>query len=104
MALGYEEVIDGLTLTGLLSFPVYSVYWFLYHLRGERRRRLWVVVVAFLAWCASTYFCFLRLMLGCMGGHCAGKVSPFLELAIVYALSSGVLILSMHWSRARHAD
>ena len=104
IVLGYEELIDGFTLAGLLSFPAYSVYWFLYHLRGERRRRLWVGIVAFLIWCATTYFCLLRLMLGCMGGHCAGQISPFLEFAIVYAVSSAVLILLMHWYRAKHAD
>lgn len=47
-----------------------------------------------------TYFCFIRLMLGCMGGGCADKVSPFLEFAILYAFSSAALISSMHWGRA----
>ena len=103
MASGYEGVIDGLILTGLLSFPLYSVYWFGYHFRGTRRHRLWVGIVALLVWCAATYFCFLRLLLGCLGGHCEGKVSPFLELAVVYAVSSAILILLMHWYRAQCA-
>ena len=101
MGLGYQEIIDGLTLAGLLGFPGYSAYWFPYHLRGERRRRLWLGFVAFLIWCAATYFCFLRLMLACMGGNCAGKVSPFLEFAIAYAASTALLIGLMHWYRAR---
>jgi hypothetical protein len=104
MVSGYEKVIDSFTLVGLLSFPAYSVYWFGYHLRGERRRRLWIGIMALLLWCVATYFCFLRLMFGCMGGHCAGKVSPFLEFAVIYAVSSVVLILLMHWYRAKYAD
>jgi len=104
MAPGYNEVIDTFVLIGLLSLPAYSVYWVRYHLRGDRRGRLWVGLVAFLAWCVATYFCFLRLMLQCMGGHCADKVSPFLEFAILYAASSVVLILSMHRYRAKYAD
>jgi hypothetical protein len=104
MVSGYENIIDSFTLAGLLGFPAYSLYWFGYHLRGERRRRLWVGAGAFLVWCLATYFCFLRVMLGCMGGHCGGKVSPFLELAITYALASAVLIFLMHWYRAKYPD
>jgi hypothetical protein len=43
-------------------------------------------------------------MLQCMGGHCAGRVSPFLELALAYAGSSTALILVMHGQRARLRD
>jgi hypothetical protein len=100
MVPSYDEVIDVFVLIGLLSFPAYSLYWFGYHVRAERRGRLWVAFVAFVVWCLATYFCFLRLMLQCMGGHCAGKVSPFLELAVLYAASSLALILSMHRYRA----
>jgi hypothetical protein len=100
MVSGYENVIDAFTLAGLLSFPAYSVYWFLYHLRSQRRRRLWAGIAAFVLWCVATYVCFLRLMLGCMGGHCAGKVSPFLEFAILYAVSAVALIGLLHWYRA----
>ena len=104
MAPNYDALIDSFILIGLLSFPAYSVYWVWYHLRGERWRRLWVGMAGLLVWCVATYFCFLRLMFACMGGHCAGKVSPFLEFAILYAISSAVLILLMHWYRAKHAD
>lgn len=102
--MAYTEIIDGFVLIGLLSFPAYSVYWVGYHLRGERWRHLWVGIVALLAWCVATYFCFLRLMFACMGGHCANKVSPFLEFAILYAFSSAALILLMHLYRAKYAD
>jgi hypothetical protein len=98
MALDYRDVIDACTLIGLVSFPVYSVYWVIYHLREERRRRLWVAAAAFLAWCAVTWFCFLRLMLGCIGGHCDD--TGFVPFAILYAISSAVLILGMHQYRA----
>jgi hypothetical protein len=101
--MGPDEVIDGFILIGLLSFPAYSVYWVRYHLRGERWRRLWVGMLAFLLWCAATYFCFLRLMLGCMGGGCAEKVSPFLEFAVLYAFSSAVLVFLMHRYRAKYS-
>ena len=101
MAPGYNDVIDLFVLVGLLSFPAYFVYWVRHHFRGGRRRRLWVGFAAFLIWCVATYYCFLRLMLQCMGGHCADRVSPFLELAILYAVSSAALILSMHRYRTR---
>ena len=104
MAPGYNDLIDAFTLIGLLSFPAYLVYWVKHHLRREGWRRLWVGMVALLAWCAATYLCFLRLMFGCMGGGCAGKVSPFLEFAVLYAVSSGALILLLHRYRARYAD
>lgn len=97
----YDNVIDGFTMIGLFGFPPYWVYWIGYHLRRERRRRLWLGMPALLAWCAATYFCFLRLMIGCMGGGCADKVSPFLEYAIIYAFSSIVLILMLRALRAR---
>ena len=99
----YESLTDALTLVGLLGFPAYAVYWFRYHLGAERRPRLWIGIAAFLAWCVATYVCFLRLMLGCLGGNCAGKVSPFLEFAILYAVSSAGLIMWMHRSRAPYA-
>jgi hypothetical protein len=99
VSITHVEVTDGLTLIGLLAFPGYLVYWVPYHLRSERRRRLWVLAPALLAWCAATYFCFIRLMLWCMGGGCADKVSPFLEFAILYAFSSAALISLMHWGR-----
>ena len=101
MASGYDAVIDLFVLVGLLSFPAYLVYWVRYHLGGERRRRLWIGFTAFLAWCAATYFCFVRLMLECLGGNCGGRVSPFLELAILYAVSSLGLMLMLHLYRAR---
>jgi hypothetical protein len=101
MSPGYNEVIDGFTLIGLLSLPAYSVYWVRYHLRGEGWRRLWVGMAAFVAWCVATYFCFIRLIFWCLGGGCADRVSPFLEFAILYAFSSGVLILVMHRYRAK---
>jgi hypothetical protein len=90
--MGYEDITDSFILIGLLSFPAYSVYRVGYHLRQKRRHRLWVGIVAFLAWCVATYVCFLRLKLACMGGHCAGKVSPFLEFAILYAFSAAAII------------
>lgn len=98
-----RQITDGFILIGLLAFPGYLVYWVHYHVRRERRRRLWVLAPALLAWCAATYFCFIRLMLWCMGGGCADKVSPFLEFAILYAFSSAVLISLMHWGRAKAA-
>ena len=98
-----NELIDIFVLIGFVSFPAYSVYW-VYHLRRDLWRRLWVGLAALLLWCVATYYCFLRLMLQCMGGNCADKVSPFLELAILYAVSSAVLILSMHRYRAKYAD
>jgi hypothetical protein len=100
---GYNELIDFFVLVGLLSFPAYSVYWVRYHLRGARRGRLWAGLPAFLGWCLATYVCFLRLMLQCMGGHCADQVSPFLEFAILYAATSIALILSMHRYRSKYA-
>jgi hypothetical protein len=45
-----------------------------------------------------TWFCFLRLMLGCIGGHCDD--TGFVPFAILYAISSAVLILAMHLCRA----
>jgi hypothetical protein len=92
-------VTDVLTLIGLVSFPAYSVYWILYQ-RRRGRRSLWPGLSALLLWCAATYWCFLRLMLGCLGGHCGDQVSPFLELAIVYAGTSAALIVLLHWKRA----
>lgn len=91
---------DGLTLVGLLPLPAYSVYWLRYHLRGERWRRLWLGGLALLAWGVATYVCFIRLVLGCLGGGCADKVSPFLEFSIIYAVSSTLLIFLLHWYRA----
>lgn len=102
MSSGYNDVIDGLVLFGLLSFPAYSAYWVRHQLR-DRGRRLWIGMLAFLVWCAATYFCFLRLMFGCMGGGCADRVSPFLEFAIVYAVTSAILIVSMHLCRTKRA-
>src|SRR5688572_16464727 len=99
MAANYDRIIDSFTLVGLLGFPAYFVYWVVYHLRAEGRRRLWIGMAAFVAWCVATYVCFLRLMLGCMGGNCAGRVSPFLEFAVLYAVSSAMLILLMHRHR-----
>jgi hypothetical protein len=101
MSLTHTEVIDSFILIGLLVFPGYLVYWVAYHRRRERRRRLWMLAPALLAWCAATYFCFIRLMLWCMGGNCADKVSPFLEFSILYAVSSAGLVSLMHWGRAR---
>jgi hypothetical protein len=92
-----------LVLFGLLSFPAYSVYWVWHHARGEGRRQISVGVLGFLAWCVATYFCFIGPMLGCLGGGCADRVSPFLELAIVYALTSGALIVLMHRWRTRRS-
>ena len=94
------QAIDVFTLIGLISFPAYAIYWVRYHLSGERRHRLWAVPVAFLVWCGATWYCFLRLMMWCLGGNCAGKVSPFLEFAMLYAAVSGGLILAMHQYRA----
>jgi hypothetical protein len=99
----YSDVIDGLTLVGLLSFPAYSLYWVPYQLRAARRR-LWVGLVAFLLWCAATYVCFLWPMLQCLGGHCGERVSPFLELGLAYAGASAALILLMHWQRGKRRD
>ena len=101
MSITHVEVTDGFTLIGLLTFPGYLVYWVGYHFRSDRRRRLWVLAPAVVAWCAATYVCVIRLMLWCMGGGCADKVSPFLEFAILYAFSSAVLITLMHWARAK---
>jgi hypothetical protein len=97
---GISDITDGLVLIGMLAFPAYSLYWFPYQLRSERRQRLRIGIWAFLAWCLATYVCFVRLMLGCIGGHCAGRVSPFLEFAVVYALVTVGLIWWMHRSRA----
>jgi hypothetical protein len=92
------ELIDAFTLIGLVTFPAYSIYWVRYHQPAERRHRLWALVVAFVVWCAVTWFCFLRLMLGCIGGHCDD--TGFVPFAILYAISSAVLILAMHLCRA----
>ena len=94
------KLIDVFTLIGLFSFPAYSIYWLRYHFAAPRRHRLWVLPIAFLVWCAATWYCFLRLMAWCFGGNCAGKVSPFLEFAIVYAVTSAALIVAMHQYRA----
>jgi len=104
MSGAHYDLISSLVLVGLLSFPAYSVYWVTRQLRGGGWRRLWIAMVAFLAWCVATYFCFIRPMLGCLGGGCADKVSPFLELAVVYIFSSAMLIVLMHWCRAKNAD
>ena len=101
MSITHVEVTDSFILIGLLAFPGYLVYWVPHHLRRERRRRLWLLAPALLAWGAATYVCFLRLMLGCMGGHCADTASPFLEFAVLYAFCSAVLVSLMHWARAR---
>jgi hypothetical protein len=91
-----NAVIDMLALTGLLAFPIYALYWVARRLRMHARRRLWLVIPAFLAWATATFFCLLLPMLGCMGGGCAGRVSPFLELALLHAVTSVVLILLLH--------
>ena len=92
------ELIDALTLIGLVSFPAYAIYWVRYHRPPERRHRLWALAVAFAVWCAVTWFCFLRLMLGCIGGHCDD--TGFLPFAILYAISSAMLILVLRVIRS----
>jgi hypothetical protein len=94
------ELIDVFTLIGLFSFPAYAIYWLRYHIAAARRHRLWLMPVAFVVWCAATWYCFLRLMTWCLGGNCAGKVSPFLEFAMLYAATSAALILVLHQYRA----
>ena len=94
------KLTDAFALFALFSFPAYSIYWVRYHLAAQRRHRLWALPVAFVVWCAATWYCFLRLMTWCLGGNCAGKVSPFLEFAILYAGVSAALILMLHQYRA----
>jgi len=103
MDVNYENVIGAFTLIGLFSFPAYALYWLISQLRAGARPPLWLGAAAFLAWCVATYVCFLRLMIGCMGGHCGGRVSPFLEFSILYAVSSGALILVLSRWRARQS-
>lgn len=98
--MSWGDVTDGFILIGLLAFPGYLAYWIPYHFRLRRRRRLWVLAPALLAWGAATWFCFVRPMLWCLGGGCADKVSPFLELATVYASSSAVLVSLLHRARS----
>jgi hypothetical protein len=101
MQSGYEKLIDAITLLGLLGFPAYALYWFSYHFSRARAKRLWAGFAAGAAWLAATGLCFILPMLGCMGGGCAGKVSPFLELAITYVIVTGVIIGVLHRFRLR---
>jgi hypothetical protein len=95
-----NNVIDAFVATGLVSFPLYLGYWIVFQVRRRTARRLWAGLAAFAIWCAATWFCFIRLMIQCMAGGCAEKVSPFLEYAILYAVTSVVLIGLMHRLRA----
>ena len=95
-----EDVIDGLLLVGFLAFPPYLLYWAIHHLGRRAYRRLWIGLLGFVGWCAATVGFFLFPMLSCMGGHCAGKVSPYLEFSIAYAATTLALIGVLHWLRA----
>jgi len=97
-------VIDTFTLIGLLSFPPYLLYWIVYHVRLRATRRLWRALIALVAWLIATAALFLLPMLACMAGGCAGKVSPFLQLAVLYAFSSVTIIFLMHWFRAKYPE
>ena len=99
-----SNAIDALTMFGFFGFPAYGIYWVSYQLRHRARHRLWVGVVAFLMWCAATVFWFLRPMSWCFGGGCAGRVSPFLQYALLYALSSAMLMLAMHVFRVPNSS
>ena len=98
MTITPTEVTDALTLVALLGFPGYLFYWVPYHLKRSRWRRLWVVLPAFAAWCAATWYCFIALALGCLGGGCAYR--NYLGYAIVYVLVAAALVAFLHWSRA----
>jgi hypothetical protein len=101
MNINPDDVIGALTLFGLFSFPSYALYWLISQLRAGVRPRLWIGAAASFAWTVATWVCFLRLMIGCLGGHCGGRVSPFLEFSILYAVSSAALILVLSRWRAR---
>jgi hypothetical protein len=103
MDVNYDHAIGAFTLLGLFSFPAYALYWLLSQLRAGARPRLWLAAAAFFAWGVATYVCFLRLVIGCLGGHCGGRVSPFLEFSILYAVSSAALILVLSRWRVRRA-
>jgi hypothetical protein len=97
---GAESLTDALTLIGLLTVPAYFLYWFLYHRSRRLTRRPWIGPAALLLWIVATYVCLVSPMIGCLGGHCGGRVSPFLELAIGYAATSVTLIVWLHRVRA----
>ena len=96
-----DNAIDIFTLIGLLGFPLYLAYWVWAQFRAGTRRRLWWAVLALITWMAATFFLFLLPMFGCMGGGCAGKASPLLHYAILYAACSVALILLLQWLRRK---
>src|SRR5215510_11837322 len=98
MEITHTEVSDALTLIALLGFPGYLLYWIPYHFPRGRRRRLWMVLPAVVAWCLATWYCFIALALGCLGGGCAGR--NYLGYAVAYVLIAAALVAAMHWWRA----
>jgi len=98
-----NAVIDIFTLIGLLSFPPYLLYWIAYHVHLRAWRRLWGALLAVFAWLSATIALFIFPMLGCMGGGCAEKVSPFLQFAVLYAFSSATIVFLLHRFRVKIA-
>jgi hypothetical protein len=98
-----SAVIDIFTLIGLLSFPPYLLYWIVYHVRLRAWRRLWGALLAVFAWLIASTGFFIFPMLGCMGGGCAEKVSPFLQFAVLYAFSSATIVFLLHRFRVKNA-
>jgi len=96
-------IIDVFVLIGLLSFPLYLLYWVGYHVQLRVWKRLWGGFASIVAWLLVTIGCFIVPMLSCAGGGCAEKVSPFLQLAVLYAFSSSILIYLLHRFRAKNA-
>ena len=99
-----DTFIDGFSLIGLLGFPPYLVYWIRIQIRARTARRLWWLLPALIAWLAATVFFLLLPMLACMGGGCAGKVSPFLQYAVLYAACTLALIMLLQWFRWTRRD
>jgi hypothetical protein len=94
-----EDVIDALSLVGLLGFPPYLLYWAIDQIGQRAFNRLWIGAAGIAGWCLATIAFLVYPMMTCMGGHCAGKVSPFLEFSIAYAASSVALVGALFWLR-----
>ena len=97
-----NAVIDAFTLVGLLSVPPYLVYWVVYHVRLRALHRLWGALAAFFAWLVATAALFILPMLACMAGGCAGRMSPFLQMAVLYAISSATIVFLLHRFRVKN--
>jgi hypothetical protein len=92
-------VIDTFLVIGLFGFRRIMVYWIVLPVSAADGETPVGRPQGVLRSGAATWFCFIRLMLGCMGGGCADEISPFLEYAMLYAGISVVLIGLMHLFR-----